>query len=238
MHTIYLLTNRVNGKQYVGQTKFSATVRWRSHVWCARTGNGFCRKLNNAIRKHGPNSFLVETIVRCPSWAADDYERMFIELYDTCRCGYNIQMGQGYKSSHALETRALMSTAQRNSKAVHVLQWRLDGTFVKEFECIRDAARAVGAWEGAISLCTRGGYDGKYKSVAGFLWTTTAEPPPPRAENGRAKKVAQFDLNGKLMHVFPSAGKAAIAIGRTQTAISACATGRSKHCGGFVWNYV
>ena len=53
---VYLLTNTVNGKQYVGQTTRGAKYRWRDHQHDAkRRGNKSV--LGRAIRKYGATSF-------------------------------------------------------------------------------------------------------------------------------------------------------------------------------------
>ena len=53
---IYCITNKVNGKQYVGQTVRSAEERFKEH----------CRDkkmyISKAIRKYGKENFIVETI--------------------------------------------------------------------------------------------------------------------------------------------------------------------------------
>lgn len=36
---VYLITNLVNGKRYVGQTRESLSLRWQRHVWKAHEGS-------------------------------------------------------------------------------------------------------------------------------------------------------------------------------------------------------
>jgi group I intron endonuclease len=59
---IYLFTNLVNGKRYVGQHKNVSTVRgrWSGHLRTARLGDS--RPLYRAINKHGWAKFLKEVI--------------------------------------------------------------------------------------------------------------------------------------------------------------------------------
>lgn len=56
--TVYLATNAVNGKRYVGVTRFSVAHRWSQHVYRARTGKqerrltAFTTFYTDAILKH------------------------------------------------------------------------------------------------------------------------------------------------------------------------------------------
>jgi GIY-YIG catalytic domain len=56
---IYCLTNRVNGKQYVGQTGLTVAERMRYHRQHAVEGRG-PPVLSSAIRKYGFDAFDVE----------------------------------------------------------------------------------------------------------------------------------------------------------------------------------
>ena len=60
MGCVYIVTNIVNGKKYVGRTTDTARRRWYGHLRSARKGSGFY--LHSAIRKYGEDNFTVETI--------------------------------------------------------------------------------------------------------------------------------------------------------------------------------
>jgi group I intron endonuclease len=53
---IYKITNKINGKVYIGQTIRRLEDRWASHVYEAIIGKSD-NKFARAIRKHGPSSF-------------------------------------------------------------------------------------------------------------------------------------------------------------------------------------
>lgn len=63
MNTVYCITNRKNGKQYVGVTINSTDARWLSHIRSA--GNGSRCHLHRAIRKYGPDSFSIRVLECC-----------------------------------------------------------------------------------------------------------------------------------------------------------------------------
>lgn len=55
MYKIYLITNLINDKVYVGQTKTVGDRRWKEHLWSAKRGDD--HPLYRAIRKHGVDNF-------------------------------------------------------------------------------------------------------------------------------------------------------------------------------------
>jgi group I intron endonuclease len=60
MHTIYRVTNRVNGHTYIGVTRTSLALRWYGHVSTAlRRPRSY---LHRAIAKYGAEAFHVEPI--------------------------------------------------------------------------------------------------------------------------------------------------------------------------------
>lgn len=95
---IYVITNNVNGKQYVGQTRCGVAERWRKHWRLAESNKGACRALAEAIRKYGKESFLVDVIQELPLDATqqeiDAAEQAAIrDLGTLSPNGYNLEEG-------------------------------------------------------------------------------------------------------------------------------------------------
>ncbi len=90
---IYLITNKVNGKKYVGQTVRTLNKRWNSHVMAAR--NGIKYAITNAIRKYGERSFSVQTLYKCKTRKQMNRLEVFcIEKLKTLYpLGYNLTPG-------------------------------------------------------------------------------------------------------------------------------------------------
>ncbi len=57
---IYLLTNQVNGKKYVGQTSGSLDDRWAQH--CSEANTRCLTPLHKAIKKYGHDKFTREVV--------------------------------------------------------------------------------------------------------------------------------------------------------------------------------
>jgi group I intron endonuclease len=87
-YKIYLITNLLNKKQYVGITKFSIEERFLQH-----TRRGFL--LTEAIQKYGKEQFLIELIEKVESIErAYELEQYYIKKYDTkVPSGYNLTDG-------------------------------------------------------------------------------------------------------------------------------------------------
>lgn len=60
---IYLVTNKINGKLYVGKTRMTLRRRWNAHCFNAKNGSHIV--LHCAIRKYGADNFDVREICRC-----------------------------------------------------------------------------------------------------------------------------------------------------------------------------
>lgn len=90
---IYLVTNTVNGKKYIGQTK-SVHLRWTKHLWDARNGSPLA--LHNAIRKYGADNFTIECLEEIVGSHADlvSAEILHIAHYScVAPKGYNLTSG-------------------------------------------------------------------------------------------------------------------------------------------------
>lgn len=92
---IYLLTNTVNGKKYVGQTVKPLDLRWQRHCWNCTYKNNM--PVDMAIRKYGRHSFTREVIAECYSQEElNEKEKHYVnELNTWSPHGYNLRAGDG-----------------------------------------------------------------------------------------------------------------------------------------------
>lgn len=89
---VYCITNKINGKQYVGMTSRTMKERWNSHCSSARNGSPF--RFHSAIRKYGEDAFDVKVLFE--NLTVDDcrsIEHQTIAEYDTIKSGYNAKPG-------------------------------------------------------------------------------------------------------------------------------------------------
>jgi hypothetical protein len=88
---VYIITNKVDGKVYIGKTTRSVEERWREHVSHCKSSN---LKFSNAIKKYGNDSFLVETIDSASSDNELNFlECFYIEVLKSNVSGYNLTKG-------------------------------------------------------------------------------------------------------------------------------------------------
>ena len=103
---IYLITNNVTGKQYIGQS-IDICKRWKQHLFCNRR-----YPLYSALRKYGAASFTFEVLVECRRDHLDFFEVAFILGYGTLSPhGYNLTTGGGSGKECSPETREKLRAA-------------------------------------------------------------------------------------------------------------------------------
>jgi group I intron endonuclease len=103
----------VNGKTYIGQTKYSLQKRMSGHLSDSKRTN---TKLSNAINKYGIENFTISEIVKGDfNREFTDYlECHYIQLYATT-LQYNIKMG-GNSVPMSEETKRKISTNNKGIK--------------------------------------------------------------------------------------------------------------------------
>ncbi len=157
---LYVITNLVNGKQYIGITS-DFERRWLEHS----TGNG-SKLVYQAIEKYGIDNIKFEVVCRMTEEYAKEMEIKFIHSLKTkAHSGYNLTDGgegsTGWKASN--ETRKRMrdnhrgTTGQamsdstkhkisqsrrkyRRGKHPRARKVTIDG---KQYECLQDAAEDI-----------------------------------------------------------------------------------------------
>lgn len=87
---IYKITNTVNGRVYIGQTKQAFKERWRTHLKRGvKAEPGTQNKLYKAMWEEGPENFTFEVLAECPATELNQKEREYISLYHADTWGYN-----------------------------------------------------------------------------------------------------------------------------------------------------
>jgi len=106
---IYKITNKINGKAYIGFTSRSVEERLQEHR--RAFGN---KILYKAIRKYGWDNFTKEVIFESwdPKWCLNEIETFFIKIFDTYHNGYNMTFGGegtlGYEKVVSEKTKSIL----------------------------------------------------------------------------------------------------------------------------------
>ncbi len=181
--TVYMHKNKINGKRYVGITKYAdPNERWKN-------GRGYYRNKHffDSILKYGWDNFDHEIVTKCLS--REEAEQMEIDLIrklDLCNKekGYNINSGGKY-FSHSEESRALMSKnrkgkgrVKRSAETCRKISEHHGGGAEKKsvrcvetgetFESIQAAAKSKGLSKKIVSNCCRKVVH--YNTAGGYHW--------------------------------------------------------------------
>lgn len=220
---VYLATNKINGKQYVGQTVRSLEERWRDH--CRVVDENF---FHRAIRKYGADNFSVKIIDAAETVEELDEKEMFwiSKLNTLFPSGYNLREG-GNVSGRG-------RSGMLNPKSRLIYQFRLDGSMVGAYYGAKEAARRTGMCHSAILRSLK-----RDRSLAGgFIWMYADSFTPKTLAKvvdeypGRRWKAVVCVETGER---FKNMTEAAKAYGTTPGSISACCAGRLKTTAGKHW---
>jgi len=85
-YIVYKITNKKNGKSYIGKSEYPLEHRWNRHLSSARNGSKF--RFHSAIRKYGEDCWDLSVI---ETYQTEDEN--FIKLFESDTKGYNATSG-------------------------------------------------------------------------------------------------------------------------------------------------
>jgi group I intron endonuclease len=106
MGVIYKITNKINGKIYIGQTRVTEPQRWQQHIWHAYNDpSNDSLLLCRAIKKYGKENFTRTIVEECDNWFLNEREKYWIKYFDSTNhnIGYNITEGGEGHSKYSNE---------------------------------------------------------------------------------------------------------------------------------------
>lgn len=179
-YSVYMLRAK-DGRVYIGMTGQPICQRCRSTAY-----NG-CPALKKAIDEHGW-SFFKKTIL-CEGLTkseAETMEKEFIAKYDSTdpEKGFNVALGGNIPGRHSEQTIQRMSESQKGRMFSEehrsklrkpkrngilkrqVLQYSIDGTLIRKYESVFEAATAVGGFAESIMRCC----NRKQHTAEGYKW--------------------------------------------------------------------
>lgn len=209
MGYIYLITNNINNKKYIGQTQQSINKRWNQHCYEALNKiNDFY--LHKAIYKYGKENFTIEQIEECNNNELDDREIYNISKYNT----YYIY-GQGYNL-----TRGGSGQTKINQEEI-IKQWNegksaceISRNFGFYIRTITDVLKNYGITQSDI-------YSRSMKYGAHY----------------RQKKIYQYDLSGILNNIYDNLDDMHQKTGYRKDYISAACRHTYSSANGYLWIY-
>ena len=213
---IYKITNKINGKVYIGQTTQSLSRRWRQHCDNSKSK---CYMLKNAIQKYGKENFTVEQIdVACDRDELDKKEQYWIQYYNSINPEkvYNLTSG-GKHCEISDEVKKHLSDVNKGSKPSE--------------QCILNSIKSRKG-----KKLSKEHIEKLRKTRIGELNGMFGKKRPDLAKINVLKRKPVICI--ETGNVFDSIAMAALYLNKTITSVSHCLCGRSKTCGGYHWRYL
>lgn len=171
---VYTITNKVNGKMYLGSTVLSFKCRWGNHKNALKHNRHSNDHLQSAVNLYGIENFEFEVLQECEPEFCLSFEQYWRNMlrtherefgYDICYVAGNTL---GYK--HTAEVKAIKASLRGadHYRAVIVLQFTKEGEFIKEWPYMGAAAKELNISVGNICNCCRN--RSGYRFVGGFVW--------------------------------------------------------------------
>jgi group I intron endonuclease len=114
---VYIITNLINNKKYVGITTRTIKRRFNQHIWESK---GRCLwAINKAIRKYGEENFTIDLVEELYNITEKELflkESFYIDKYNTLvdnKCGYNLVKCDNNKLIVSEATRRKMSELKK-----------------------------------------------------------------------------------------------------------------------------
>ncbi len=250
-YELYLITNNITQKSYVGQTKSEIGYlrRFQQHCQMAEWDTSRQKSLlHKSIHKYGAENFSIKLLMHgLDESAIDFYESLWIQKLNTFYKnghGYNMTLGgqgiHGYK--HSGETRQKMSLKNKGRNiSSKTIQKRLQAQQQNNSMMKR---RLSPTWRQHLSNAAKKRFE---TSPGTFTGKHHSEETKAKLSALHSKPIICFDLNtGRILREYPSATEAAkdlISEGRTSnksafTRILKICKGQDKSAYGYGWRFV
>lgn len=221
---VYKITNTLNGKVYIGITKFNnPNNRWK---------NGFGYRKNSliskAIKKYGWEIFTKEILHNNLSKeTACNLEIEYIKHFKNLNISYNIANGGEGSNSISEETKEKLRQYNGERASMYGKKHTKES-----IEKIRKSSKGR-----LVSLSTKQKISDANKRYNGMRCKTHTEKVKKLISDRFSIPVIQYTLHGDFIKEYPSITQAQLELNIKSNHIGCCCIGRRKTCNGFIWKY-
>lgn len=148
----------------------------------------------------------------------------------------NVETVRGYLNKNGITKEQIRERANYYiglSKSRPVLQYDLDGNFIKEWNTAVEAANTLNLNSKYITSTCRG----HQKTYSGMKWKYKDDSNPLFKISNGSQPVSQFSLNGDFIKSYHSIGEAAKETNIDRASISKACAGILQTAGKFKWEY-
>jgi len=222
---IYLITNKINLKKYVGKTEQSSPIkRWRRHIY--DSFNGSECYLHRSMRRNGVDNFHFQIIDCCNN--PDELNEMEIEYISE----FNTYYGEGYNSTLGGEgcSGRVMSDETKKKISQKAKNRTISTEHRKKITEKLKGRKVSDETKQKMSVSHKG------KKLSKEHIIKLSE----NSKGKNSKRVAQFSLSGELLNTYDSVKEAAHTTKSPYSHIcGVCSRAKyRKSAGGFIWRYV
>lgn len=226
IYKIHFLRGYPAGRYYLGKrtyygTEISADTYRGSGIFC----DAFFKKYG---RIEG-DTYIKEIIEINPSMGVNRAreEEIIGDLWKTDPLCMNLAPGgNGYDSIEAA-----LKKAEKNRKPIN--QYNLDGSYIKTWNGIAEAARALNIQSTGINKCLVG----KIPSSGGFMWKYFDGNIDNIEPHYTVKPIDQYSESGEFIKTWPNNKIAGNELGIHTSDITRVCEGKRRAVGGYVWRY-
>lgn len=196
-----------------------------------------------------------EIVISNLEWCTYQYNNTYNDIRIRTGEKYSGENSPNYgkkQTSETIEKRRLKLVGKKRSKEIcdmisdihskAVLQYSLDGIFIKEWKSARQVTKESNIHYSHISSCCKG----KRNKCGGFLWfhkdNFTEQLLFERIEelnkpNWKCKTVLQYTLDGEFVKEWESASKIENELGFISSCITACCLNKTRCSYNYLWFY-
>lgn len=266
-YCVYIHTNKINNKIYVGQTGKTVIDRWRNggagYLQRRHDGTYYQPLFARAINKYGWDNF--EHIIFAEHLTKSEachVEKLLIAMYQSNNPmhGYNLSSGGESGAAGCTmsdEQRKKISDARKqcwkneqyrlNQSEAHKWQTGENHPFYGKHHTEGSREKMSKKAKERFADPANHPFYGKHIFVGednpfyGKTHSVNSKQKIREAnsgeKNGRARKIVQCDKYGNLIKIWGCIKDASASLNINYTSIGACCNGRQKTAGGFIWNY-